>query len=219
MSDADERELIRRAQSGDLSARNALIEHNLPFICKCVMRSTPKTVDYREYISHGAEIFATCIARFDLRRSVRLLTFSGIAIDRRMWRIWATRGLIRVPQRSSTTVEDFESLRERAMTLGSLDRSSRKGGRGGTMAERIEAPSEDEAPGVQQVLLSELAAALARLGREHDPRLPEIMRKRAAGHTLKEVGKELGLCRERVRQLEDRGLELLKGMMGARAAA
>jgi DNA-directed RNA polymerase sigma subunit (sigma70/sigma32) len=60
---------------------------------------------------------------------------------------------------------------------------------------------------------AELERALARLAVEQ-PRLAKVVELRRAGQTLRAVGAELGISRERVRQLEVRGHVWLRRYLG-----
>jgi DNA-binding CsgD family transcriptional regulator len=71
------------------------------------------------------------------------------------------------------------------------------------IATRIFGPGAEPLPGFGNVL----RAALAELGE----RERTVFLQRLAGKTLEEVGKELGLTRERVRQIEARALRRLRG--------
>src|SRR3990167_11460450 len=79
-----EADLIRRAQTGDVAARNALVEAHIAFIHARVQAAAPGRVE--EFLGHGCEAFIKCVENFDASSGFRLLTYSGISIERHIWR-------------------------------------------------------------------------------------------------------------------------------------
>ena len=61
-----------------------------------------------------------------------------------------------------------------------------------------------------EVTLELVAKKINRALKSIPEREADVLRKRSQGETLKVVGEEMGICRERVRQLESRGLRLMR---------
>lgn len=75
-SDDQERDLIRRAQDGDLSARNELICNHLRFVMKVAGKYAGKGVDMEELVMEGNLGLFHAIHKFDLGKDVRFLTYA-----------------------------------------------------------------------------------------------------------------------------------------------
>jgi RNA polymerase sigma factor (sigma-70 family) len=117
--------------------------------------------------------------------------------------------------------ERLEDL-NRAMR-GSLPLDAELPGRDGqTLADQL--PDPQSADPVQSISAREIQPEVKRLLRVLNPRERAIVRLRFgfgndSPHTLQEIGDELGLSRERVRQLERGALDKLRGRAGARGLA
>ena len=83
ISSEEELNLIQKAQSGDLAARNALILYHLPYIIKIVYsykRSKNCYVDAGDLIADGALGLISAINSFDTTSNYRLLTYAKLWI-------------------------------------------------------------------------------------------------------------------------------------------
>ena len=220
MTEEDECGLIARAQAGDIEARNALIEHHTPFIIERVKHCIPPWASYHEYVGYGVEKFMVCISKFDASKGFKLLTYAGIAIERRIWQVWQRRGVIVVPARATADrSEKFEQNKHRAMTARSLEapisaRSTR------TLKDLMSArtPAPDSRDEGQELELDKMRKALLELGRT-DPRAVDMIQMRFRGTTLTDAGAIYGLSRERVRQIQDKAIDELRKLMGVAVAA
>lgn len=212
--------LIREAQAGNLKSRNALIEHNIPFIIERVSRCVPISMDFREYIGIGAQAFANAIKHFKESKGLRLLTFAGISIERKLWREWSQRGLIRLPYKPSTDERKYDEDRTRAVSIRHLDAPIGGSENGRTLlafvkARKAERPERTEQ---QEANLEAMRNALETL-RAEDPRAAAVIELRNRDMTLTQVGEVYNLSRERVRQIESVAMIALKRMLGVEPSA
>jgi|LFRM01.1.fsa_nt_gb RNA polymerase sporulation-specific sigma factor len=70
------RDLIRRAQSGDMEARNKLVKDNLPLVASIVRRFMHRGFDYDDLYQVGSLGLLKAILRFDLSYDVQFSTYA-----------------------------------------------------------------------------------------------------------------------------------------------
>ena len=203
----EELAVIRRAQHRDIEARNSLVVKHYPFICQQTKLALPPSqrLAWLEWVSFGVEGFIDAIMRFDPCRSGSLLTYSEPAVRRRVWRGMITNrgGAMRVPfiRPASDPSGERMAAAQRAMRIESIHASEARR-HGVQISARMEAADS-------RMIREELADCLAALSEREE----RIVRLRLAGVTLREIGNQFGLTRERVRQLEKRAFAVLRAMM------
>ena len=70
------RELIRRAQAGDMTARTRLVEENLPLVKSVVRRFLSRGFDYDDLFQVGSLGLLKAILGFDLSYDVQFSTYA-----------------------------------------------------------------------------------------------------------------------------------------------
>lgn len=147
--------------------------------------------DLDDLVSAGTVGLIEAIDRFDARRA-RLSTFCSRPVA---WKIRSYQRRFRtVVSRPTNRQPKFGRQWDAAERVGGLPVSLGHFG--------------DESPDdrlVREEELARLRTAIATL----PPRLKAIIRRRLDRCTLKAIGRELGISRERVRQLHDRAVEIL----------
>lgn len=95
LSRQEERRLVRKAQAGDVSARNALVERHIGFIRDRAGKAGRGDVD--EVLGAAVEGFCAAIAAFDLDRHTSLLTYADLAVRRHVRRQLLEDAVVKVP--------------------------------------------------------------------------------------------------------------------------
>lgn len=105
--------LIRRAQAGDVAARNALIEKHMGFLYSMILRHIPNA-DPKEYIGACVIKFQYAIGLFDCERGNSLLTYAHRAIMEALMQEIRTDRMIQVPRRNACISARSREMGERA---------------------------------------------------------------------------------------------------------
>lgn len=93
LSPEEELALLRRAQTGDLAARNTLIECNLGFVRKLI--HDLKFVDFDDYFQEGVFGLAQAIEHFDCDSGNRFTTYAWYWIRAHLFRMRLKQRLVR----------------------------------------------------------------------------------------------------------------------------
>lgn len=205
LTDLPDRDLIERAQAGDLEARNTLVMRHKGFIFSQVQKAVGAGREKAEYFSIGVEKFIHAIHKFNLSsRNNRLTTYSGIGIQRACWKAVTSDGLIYLPPKVPLK-QNMDEQRARARRPVSIDQRDDDG------RLVVELSSRDETHEHQEQL-AELRECMA----DMDARHRKVLEMRMVGQSLAQVAKALGgISRESVRQIEGRALQVLREAMAA----
>lgn len=199
----EERDLIAKAQAGCIASRNTLVERNLGYIYKVCYRFCERwtAFDAEEVLGQAVLGYMHAIEKFDLGRTTRLSTYAG----HWMWQYLRLLGadelaVIHVPHYLDGRKEhDNQADADRARKpMSSLSRPVRSDSSEDGADIFVAAPEKPQAPDMPTE--EEVRAAIASL----PERWAMIIERRIEGKTLREIGDELGVTRERVRQLEAR---------------
>lgn len=243
-----ERALARRWAAGDRAAGDRLLAACLPFVISIAREYRRWGVPLEDLIQQGNLGLLRAAAKYDPARGCRLATYAATWIRgeirdhvvrcHRIVRLGSTHteraALRRYRDGSASSPEELAAksgmplARSRALWPllvqrdASLDARPEGGGASGVerLASGAETPEEMLARREEQrAVLAVLASALARLG-QRERRIVEARAMADEPRTLEELGHELGVSRERVRQLEERAHATLRSALaGARAAA
>lgn len=197
----EERTLIAQAQAGDIAARDKLVAANQGLIMMLARRILPTaTVDHDDLMQAGNIGMLRAIRNFDLSQKTRFSTFAGCAAYNAMKSLKMTQGgSMSLP--SSFTAAAW--------------RGEGECGRAKMAAKQRWASLDDSYQGEVFQDLEEVfdAQDLRRFVDRLDERLHVIVNLRMHGLTLKEIGRQFGVTRERVRQLEKQAHRALRAMM------
>jgi len=190
----EERQLVAKMRAGDVEARNQLVESQVPWIMKLAAKFH-STSDVDDLISAGiVALIENCLPRFDPSRA-RLTTFAVRSV------YWAMR--------------DFDC--KNVLITRPRNRQPKYANEWDAAGQTIEvgdsfvvAPPEPESDAAQAEIVRLLRAAI----KELPDRQQDIIRSRMRGQTLLSIGNELGISKERVRQIEKMGHERLRQALG-----
>ena len=248
LSVAQEVALARRIESGDLVARQRLIEANLRLVVHIARRHLNRGLPLADLIQEGNIGLMRAIDKFDYRRGFRFSTYaywwirqamqSGLALQGRTIRLpeqvvdefgdlrAARRMLHRELGREPTAKEiasEVGSSPERVRELLSYPRETLSlecapRGRTDWQLGRTVAADDAQHP---QAVITKLGhrQALASLFSDLSPRERTIISLRHGlidnvPRTYREIGRQLGLSRERIRQLADKAMAALEAQQG-----
>lgn len=244
LSRAEETTLAARSHSGDLEARNALVEANLRFAVAVAKEYQHRGLPLADLISHANMGLLIAVERFDERRGFKFISFAVWWIRVQIWQALATEvrtvrlpynriiqiqaakkaetALYRLLGRTPTTKEiaaeaglkpdDVALAMLQALPAVALDRERPEEDR--PAMSRILA--SDEAGPDDEALVADDRARVERMldrctDRERHILMAYYGLDREKPLTLEQIGRTLGLTRERVRQIKERALAALGG--------
>ncbi len=184
-----EADLVRRAQAGDLAARDELLEQFTPLMWRFALRARTKQLEADDLFQLCYFAFERSLRLFDLSRNVRFITYLYQALSKEMCRKRLTRKLLGIPGRS--------------VKIRSLDNGD---GKAASWGSQLESPKPDGCAVEKREQLRIIEGVLGVL----DPRDQKIMAMRMESITLQAIGDQLGMPKERVRQLEERALRRIR---------
>jgi RNA polymerase primary sigma factor len=205
LSRAEEHGLAVRTRAGDLSARQRFAQHNLAFVVAIARKRRRGVVRLDDMIQEGNLGLLHAIDKFDPDAGTRFATYACWWIRAYIGKyLMKARSAVR--PRSGTIAQSDVSL---DMPVG--DES------GATHLDRL----EDDASGPEDTFLAkedgvEVREALERLRPRVGALGWEIIHsrlQREQRRTLREIGEEWGLSRERVRQVEEQTKRILVGYL------
>lgn len=197
-----ELELIAAAQAGCNSAKSALIAQYDRFLWKCAIKGTPPGEDREDHYQIASIYFLQAIDRFDPSKNARLITHLYASVPRQMLRHKKHSGLIHVP--ASVHWKESRKFRQR---IKSLDFRQDDGSR--SFVEGMSDGSDFDEEILRRDDIELVRAAIEKLP-DGDR---EIIKRRMAGETLKEIGDSFGITREWVRVKEGQAEKILRELI------
>jgi RNA polymerase primary sigma factor/RNA polymerase sigma factor len=169
-----------------VATKNEIIRANLRLVVSIAKRHVGPNMNFFELVSDGNMSLIRAVEKFDFSRGYKFSTYASWAIMKNFAR----------------TIPESSRLRERYKTL----------------PQEMFTDTEDERPNPQEMesVQDRRKSQVQRMLEHLDPREQQIILRRFGllqGQeplTLKQVGKELGVTKERIRQLEARALDKLR---------
>lgn len=213
----EERETVQRARAGDQAARETLIRSVLPLVVSLARKRSSQPADLQDLIQAGNVGVIIAVGKFDPERGARLITYAHFWILQQIRYHEKTRGnTIRMPinwHYRDLSPEAREEM-DRIRGIVSLEeevyqsKNSRK-------AVRLYDTLADLGTGpVESAATRETVIDMRRRIDRMKERYQQILLWRADGLTLEQVGRKLGVSRERARQLQKQALRELAGSFG-----
>lgn len=207
LSREEEYDLVLRGQAGDVDARNKVVMGVASMAWGAAYKHSGRNMD-RANDMFDEIIAALCdkFSIFDPALGNRFSTWAGFWMFQVANRYRQRHGrLIRIPCHLQKPEElDTEDIRQqyirRAATVSSLDAPVPG------MDACPQAEDWKEKQPVDEVALQDKQAFVQLVTSKLSPRAQQIMKGRANDKTLEEIGVEMGVTRERVRQLEIRAI-------------
>jgi RNA polymerase sigma-32 factor len=239
---ATERELARRWAEGDTAAGARLVEASLPFVIRIAKEYRRWGVPLDDLIQQGNLGLLRAAAKYDPSKECRLVTYAvyWIRAEIREYVIRSYRivrlGTTRTERRAlrsfrRTGVDSVEALAESSgMPLARCQKLWPLLSQGDVS---LDASWDDQSPAVERMpaasetpedavarqdeirgVRAALDVALVQLG-ERERRIIEARMLSDEPITLEELGREMGVSKERVRQLEERARSRLRTALSA----
>jgi RNA polymerase primary sigma factor len=229
VSPEKERELAERAATGDRQARDRLVEANLRLVVAIARQYASQQVPLMDLIQEGNLGLLHAIEKFDWRRGYAFSTYATWWIRQAISRALRKQmHLIHIPENLLTASRhsdlrrllspvDAQMLLQPVLSLDvPLDVDERL-----SLTDTLEDRDAvlPEAAVEQHMVSEDLACALDTLTlRQRQVLCLHFGIDTGIPHTLGQIGKQLGISRERVRQIESEALAMLRDAFQAKTA-
>lgn len=210
------RVLIKKAQTGNIKARNRIVTHNMRLIPRVISRMNIYGLDFEDLFMEGIFGLIRAIEKFDLKRKTSFSTYAG-------W--WIFHFAQRYVEKNARAVyipaHKWDEYRD-LLTMLSLNEDTDTGEElelpkflDGISRDMI--PSEDDGSGmkeygsiIQDLTHIDFDFLVKKLTENLPPRTRKIVKSRAEGKTLAEIGRKMHLSRERIWQIYEKTIKKLK---------
>jgi len=244
---ADERELARRIEKGDMEAKEKLAQANLRLVVSIAKRYVGRSahLSFLDLIQEGNLGLFKAVEKFDFRKGFKFSTYATWWIRQAITRALADQArTIRIPVHMVETISKYKQIRRRLLQdLGREPLAAEVSAEMGIDIDKVhhiqkisqdtvslESPvgEEDEDSTLGEFIVDEktlspsqhaarriLKEQIIRIISDFSPREQKILEMRfglkdGITHTLEEVGKEFGVTRERIRQIEAKAIEKMR---------
>ena len=202
LSKKEEHELLRRYKiQNDIEARNKLIKSNLKYACQLASSYRNRGVGFSDLISEANDGLLEAIDKFDLRRDVKLISYSKWWIMQRMQSAIDKRQ--RMPESdipedtdSKDAVKDSEETVALSLPISPKDNTF-------IIDTELEEEKKDTKDYVENLMegLSDREFTMVNM---------YFGRNTVEEYTLEDIGKMHGLTKERVRQIIEKALTKMR---------
>ncbi len=214
----EETALARGFAQGSLETRNQMVVANLGFVTKVAREYINMGLPMEDLLSEGSIGLIRAASRYDHRRGARFITYASWWVRKSILTALADQAwTIRIPAYQRKKGDVCASGAVYGYRAVSLDAAPGEAGGRSIKDTLADGASEDpERAVIRREDLARLARCLPDLSeRERSALVRRYGLEGGRGATLKEVAAELGLSRERVRQIEHSARSRLRAWMDA----
>lgn len=211
LSDKEEQELAEKIKIGDAMALEKLTKANLKFVVSLAHQYRNRGLGEDDLISEGNIGMMYAAQRFDGKKGVRFVVFAAPYIRKTMEEaIKEQSTLYKLPKNEKNK---YEKIRSRAL---SIDQPVPVGSNNNfTLQHILENENAKQTDDLlnQDILSNEIQKGLDVLDEREKRIITYIYGLTGSHYTMAEIAEEMGLKRERVRQIRDKALRKLHKKM------
>lgn len=211
LSDKEEQELAEKIKIGDAMALEKLTKANLKFVVSLAHQYRNRGLEEDDLISEGNIGMMYAAQRFDGKKGVRFVVFAAPYIRKAMEEaIKEQSTLYKLPKNEKNK---YEKIRSRAL---SIDQPVPVGSNNNFTLQHIlenENAKQTDDQLNQDILSNEIQKGLDVLNEREKRIITYIYGLTGSHYTMAEIAEEMGLKRERVRQIRDKALRKLHKKM------
>lgn len=211
LSDKEEQELAEKIKIGDAMALEKLTKANLKFVVSLAHQYRNRGLGEDDLISEGNIGMMYAAQRFDGNKGVRFVVFAAPYIRKAMEEaIKEQSTLYKLPKNEKNK---YEKIRSRAL---SIDQPVPVGSNNNFTLQHIlenENAKQTDDQLNQDILSNEIQKGLDVLDEREKRIITYIYGLTGSHYTMAEIAEEMGLKRERVRQIRDKALRKLHKKM------
>ena len=211
LSDKEEQELAEKIKIGDAMALEKLTKANLKFVVSLAHQYRNRGLGEDDLISEGNIGMMYAAQRFDGKKGVRFVVFAAPYIRKAMEEaIKEQSTLYKLPKNEKNK---YEKIRSRAL---SIDQPVPVGSNNNfTLQHILENENAKQTDDLlnQDILSNEIQKGLDVLNEREKRIITYIYGLTGSHYTMAEIAEEMGLKRERVRQIRDKALRKLHKKM------
>ncbi len=211
LSDKEEQELAEKIKIGDAMALEKLTKANLKFVVSLAHQYRNRGLGEDDLISEGNIGMMYAAQRFDGKKGVRFVVFATPYIRKAMEEaIKEQSTLYKLPKNEKNK---YEKIRSRAL---SIDQPVPVGSNNNFTLQHIlenENAKQTDDQLNQDILSNEIQKGLDVLDEREKRIITYIYGLTGSHYTMAEIAEEMGLKRERVRQIRDKALRKLHKKM------
>lgn len=205
-----ELKLICKAQAGDEAAMLTLLAQHERFIYKVAIKTKARGLDVDDLLQVGRIAMIQSIRSFDPRFKAKLTTWAYRIIAQKCQCEAYSAGVIRLPQCARTIDPEAAAwAMQGGMSLDYEKQSSTTNDQPTTLGALV----PDRHDHVSEICAEEHRRRVRRAVKKLPPREQDIVNRRLAGETLKQIGDSQGVVKERIRQLESNAWARLRAWL------
>lgn len=211
LSDKEEQELAEKIKIGDAMALEKLTKANLKFVVSLAHQYRNRGLGEDDLISEGNIGMMYAAQRFDGKKGVRFVVFAAPYIRKAMEE--AIKELSTLYKLTKNEKNKYEKIRSRAL---SIDQPVPVGSNNNFTLQHIlenENAKQTDDQLHQDILSNEIQKGLDVLDEREKRIITYIYGLTGSHYTMAEIAEEMGLKRERVRQIRDKALRKLHKKM------
>ena len=208
---SDERRISRRIHRGDSAAVEELVTPNLAYVATIARQYLRRGVPFEDLLHEGALGLIEAARRFDPDRNIRFVVYAAWWIRKYLAEATFRQGRQVLPPKRKVVGEDGVP---RTVSISEFSLDATTGAEGGpTLQDRLVDRTTPDAE--SSAIRTEIGTTVTQALECLNPVERLVMQRRFGldgkpKETLREIGEQLGVTRERIRQIETRARETLR---------